>query len=312
IGIGNSKKHITLQAKEILPNVNVIAGHYGFIELAKEYLNPAARIIDDREARDRSSSFEFYQQNRISACVTEALKGQSVAVLSGGDTGIWGQAGVFLEAQKVHNNAFDVEIVPGVPSMVSIAAKLGAPLQNGFTLISVGDEDTPFEIIEQRLKGAALGGGVIVLYKLILENLGYPDFYPKEKYPELFPPQEKTKYRLERTYNILKEHISLNTPMAIVTDVCDQTSNYSSATAMLGCEGGKERIVITSFKDFLKEASGYRFFTTIIIGDALTQQYDNKLVNPQWNYRWKYRQDMMEDVKDLPYLKDQTTFFSEN
>ncbi len=311
IGIGNSKQQITLRARDILSTVDVVAGHYGFIEMAREFINPQAKVIDDREARKRSNTFEFYQQNRISAVVTEALKGQSVAVLSGGDTGIWGMAGVFLEAQHVFDNAFVVEVVPGVPTLVTIAAKLGAPLQNGFSLIAIGDEDTPFAVIEQRLRGAALGGGVIVLYKLILENLHYPQYYPAEKYPELFPPQEKLAYRWQRTYDILREHIPLDRPMAIVTDACDQTAGYSTATKMLGADDGRESIVITTFKDFLALAETYRFFTTIIIGDGITTRYGDTLITPQWNYKWRYTREMLQDIAGLPYLKDQSDFFSQ-
>ncbi len=309
IGIGSSKKQITIQVKDILATVDVVAGHYGFIEMAKEYINPNAKVIDDREARSRSNTFEFYQQNRISAVINEALKGQSVAVLSGGDTGIWGMAGVFLEAQKVYDHEFTVEVIPGIPTMISIAAKLGAPLQNGFTLISIGDEDTPFAVIEQRLKGAALGGGVIVLYKLILENLNYPQYYPEDKYPELFPPKEKIMYRWQRTFEILSEHIVPDTPMAVVTDAHDQTSNYSTTTEMLGSDDGKEKIVITSFKDFIALSNTFRFFTTVFIGETITKRFGDILITPQWNYKWTYTKDMMKDITGLPYLKEQKEFF---
>lgn len=309
IGIGNSRQQITMQAREILATVDVVAGHYGFIEMVREFINPQAKIIDDREARSRSQTFEFYQQNRISAVVTEALKGQSVAVVSGGDTGIWGMAGVFLEAQKVFNDEFRVEVAPGVPTMVTIAAKLGAPLQNGFSVIAIGDEDTPFAVIERRLQGAALGGGVIVLYKLILENLNYPQYYPEEKYPELFPPQEKLAYRWQRTYDILREYVPLDRPMAVVTDICDQTAVYSTKTQMLGADNGRENILITTFKEFLALAPTYRFFTTIIIGDEITQRHGDTLITPQWQYKWRFKREMLQDVAGLPYLKEPGAFF---
>lgn len=299
-----------MQARDILGQVDVVAGHYGFIEMAQEYINPRAKIIDDREGRKRVQTFEGYQHARISMVVTEALKGQSVAVLSGGDTGIWGMAGVFLEAQQVLNRAFEVRVIPGIPTMVSIAAKLGAPLQNGFSLISIGDEDTPFAVIEQRLKGAAMGGGTIVLYKLIFENLNYPQYYPQEKYPELFPPQEKMLYRWQRTNEILSEHIVPDTPMAVVTDAHDQTANYSSVTKMLGSEDGQEKLVITPFKDFLSLTSTFRFFTTVIIGETITKQYCDILITPQWNYKWSFQQEMMRDITQLPYLKTQQEFFT--
>jgi precorrin-3B C17-methyltransferase len=310
IGIGNSPGQITAQARDALATVDVVAGHYGFVEMARPHINPRAKVIDDREARRRARTFEFYQQNRVSAVVAEALKGQSVAVLSGGDAGIWGMAGVLLEAQEVWRHAFDVRVIPGVPSMVTIAAKLGAPLQNGFTVISVADEDTPFAVIEQRLRGAALGGGVIVLYKLILENLYYPEYYPPDKYPELFPPAEKTRHRWERTCAILSERIPPERPMAIVTDACDQTSHYSAATEMLGSDDHKESIVIAPFREFLERSGTYRFFTTVIIGDATTRRFGDVLITPQWNYKWTYAKEMMNDVVGLPYLKEQEEFFA--
>jgi precorrin-3B C17-methyltransferase len=310
IGIGNSPKHITQQAKEILADVDVVAGHFGFIELARKYLNPNAMIIDDRTARKRAATFEDYQKDRISMVVTQALSNKSVAVLSGGDSGLWGMAGVFIEAQEMFGHIFEVKVIPGVPSMTSIAARLGAPLQNGFSIISVGDEDVPFSIIEQRLKGAATGGGVIILFKLILENLAYPNFYPPEKYPELYPPGEKTKYRLQRTYDILREHIPDDRVMIIVTDAFDQTLEYSSRINLLGSESGKESIEITNFGEFVNKSDSYRFFTTVIIGDSTTKVINYKIVlTPHWNYRWTYSTEMLDKVNNLDYLISQDTFF---
>mgnify|MGYP006281225467 CR=1 FL=1 len=309
IGIGHSKKHITAEARELLATVDVVAGHYGFIEMTREHLNPVARIIDDREARNRATTFEDYQQNRVAACAAQALQGLSVAVLSGGDTGIWGQAGVLLEAGQAHDWAFDVQVVPGIPSMVAIGARLGAPLMNGFSVITVGDEDVPFEVIEKRLRGAALGGGTIVLYKLILENCAYPHFYPKEKYADLYPPEEKTRFRQRRTFEILSEHIPLDRPMAVVTDVHDQTSNYSSTTSMLGGDDGREQIVVTTFGRFLECAPDFRFFTTVVLGEAITKRCGDALVAPQWNYHWQYRPDMIDEVRAIPCVKTQNEFF---
>ena len=309
VGIGNAPQHISMQARDILATVDIVAGHYGFLELARQHINPKAKIIDDREARNRSPSFACYQQLRVSAVVAEALRGQSVAVLSGGDTGIWGMAAVFLEARQVYENAFAVEVIPGIPALVTIAAKLGAPLQNGYTVIAIGDEDTPFAVIEQRLKGAALGGGVIVLHKLILENLNYPRYYPPDKYPELFPPREKTIYRWQRTYDILREHIPPERLLAIVTDACDQTAHYSTTPELLGSDDRKERIVIAAFQDFLALAHTFRFFTTVIIGDAITQRCGERVITPQWHYQWKYDREMMNDLAGLPYMKEQNAFF---
>lgn len=311
IGIGNSVQHITAEAKELLKTVDIIAGHFGFIEMVKEYISTNTKIVDDSAARNRAGRFIEYQQDRVSAVVNEVLNGNSVAVLSGGDSGIWGMAGVFLEAQKVFDCSFEVNVVPGIPTMSAIAARLGAPLLNGFSLIAVADEDMPFSKIEQRLKGAAIGGGVIVLFKLILENCKYPQYYPQDEYPELYPPEEKTKYRLQRTYDLLKEYIPGDRPIAIVTDVCDQTSNYSKTTDFLGSDNGKEEIIITTFDQFLNCSDSFRFFTSVVIGDENTVLFDKVMYTPQWHNRWVYKKEMIERVKELPYLKSQEAFFSD-
>lgn len=311
IGIGHAREHITQQARDVLSTVDVVAGHYGFIELVREFINPKAMVLDDRDARRLAATFEECQQNRVAACAAQALSGKSVAVLSGGDSGIWGQAGVLLQAGQAHDWAFDVKVVPGIPSMVAVAARLGAPLMNGFSVISVGDEDTPFEVTEQRLRGAAIGGGTIVLYKLILENVAYPHLYPKDTYPELYPPKEKTWFRLERTFDILKEHIPSERPMAVVTDVHGQTSHYSAKTELLGNDNGNESIVVATLADFMNQAKGFRFFTTVIIGEEMTRQYGNLLVAPQVNYHWEYDPAMIDAVADLPWLAPQASYFKQ-
>jgi precorrin-3B C17-methyltransferase len=310
VSIGHSKAHITPEAQEVLKSTDVVAGHQSFIEIAGDFLKHSIEVIDNRETRKYASTFEIAQQNRVAACVTEALKGKKVAVLSGGDTGIWGEAGFFIEAQKIHENAFDVVVIPGVSCIVASAARVGAPLMNGFALIALGDEDTPFEVVGRRLEGAAIGGFTIVLYKVIVESHSFPEFYPQEKYPELNPPEKCTEFRLKETHTILSKYIAQETPMAIITDVYNQTSSHKTNEKMIGSQNGREEIILTTFSNFLNFSSNYRFFTTIIIGDETTKQNMNYIYTPQWNYRWVYSQKMTGLIKDIPYLKKLPDFFA--
>ena len=134
-------------------------------------------------------------------------------------------------------------------------------------------------------------------------------FYPQNKYPELFPPAQRTYERLKRAHEILSEHIASETPMMIITDICDQTSHYSKANRMLGSDTGKEEIIITEFGKFLKFRQHYRFFSIIIIGDKTTRVWKDKIYTPQWSYNWKFNSKMIDDIKDLKYLMDSTEFF---
>ena len=310
LSIGHTRSQITPEAQEALRTVDVVAGHPGFIEIAKPFLNEAVEYIDDRVTRRNADSFELARQNRVAAVVAQALLGKSVAILSGGDAGIWGYAGLFIEAQRYHDGAFDVEVIPGVAGMVASAARVGAPLMNGFALIALGDEDTPFQVVERRLQGAAMGGFVIVLYKLILESAGSPELYPQERYPELYPPLVRTRERLERAYQILSEHIAPATPMAIITDVYGQSSNYSGRSPLLGSDTGKEEIVLTTFDQFLNYSDHYRFLTTVIIGEEMTRVWRDKIYTAPWNRRWTYDDQMLQRVAHLEYLVKAGAFFA--
>lgn len=310
LSIGHYRQQITPEAQDVLSIIDVVAGHQGFIELVHPFLKPGVEIIDDRITRLDAGDFEVAQQRRVAAIVSQALLGKKVAILSGGDTGIWGEAGFFFEAQKNHRNAFDVKAIPGVTGAVAAAARVGAPLMNGFALISLGDEDTPFEVVERRLQGCASGGLVIVLYKLILESANCPEFYPPHKYPELYPPLERTAERLEKANAILSRYVQSSTPMAIVTDVCNQSSHYSEKIPLLGSDDGKEEIIVTTFSEFLSYKEHYRFLSTVIIGDEITCSWQNKLYTPQWNYHWTYNPQMIEQVASLDYLRKLDDFFA--
>lgn len=312
LSIGHTRSQITPEAQAVLQSVDVVAGHPGFIQIAQPFLNGAAEVIDDRVTMRSADTPEAAKQSRVAAVVAQALLGKSVAILSGGDTGIWGYAGFFFEAQQYHNGAFDVEAIPGVAGMVASAARIGAPLMNGFALIALGDEDLPFADVERRLKGAALGGFAIVLYKLILESAGSPAFYPPDRYPELHPPLVRTRERLERAYTILSEHIGPATPLAIITDVYDQSSNYSGRSPLLGSDTGQEEIILTTFDQFLNHSDRFRFMTTVIIGEEMTRVWRDKMYTAQWNHRWTYDDQMLHRVGQLDYLVNVGALFPQN
>jgi hypothetical protein len=147
-----------------------------------------------------------------------------------------------------------------------------------------------------------MGGFAIVLYKLILESAGRPEFYPEDRYPELYPPLVRTRQRLERAYQILSEYIGPATPMAIITDVYDQSSNYSGRSPLLGSDTGKEEIILTTFDQFLSYSDRYRFLTTVIIGEEMTRGWRDKIYTSHWNSRWTYNDQMLQRVAHLPYL----------
>lgn len=100
---------------------------------------------------------------RAMLAVEEAVGGADVAVISTGDVGIYGMAGLVLEILPEETEV-EVEIVPGVTAASAAAACLGAPLMNDFAVVSLSDLLTPLPVIERRLAGAVSGDFVIALY----------------------------------------------------------------------------------------------------------------------------------------------------
>jgi precorrin-3B C17-methyltransferase len=104
--------------------------------------------------------------DRTRLALTLAAEGHAVAVVSGGDPGVFAMAAAMFEAIEGRSEwrALDIVVAPGVSAMQAAAARLGAPLGHDFCAISLSDNLKPWTIVERRLKAAASGDFVIALY----------------------------------------------------------------------------------------------------------------------------------------------------
>jgi precorrin-3B C17-methyltransferase len=104
--------------------------------------------------------------NRARAALALAAAGRAVAVVSGGDPGVFAMAAAVFEAIEERKEwlALDVAVLPGVTAMQAAAARLGAPLGHDFCALSLSDNLKPWAIVERRLRCAAEGDFVIALY----------------------------------------------------------------------------------------------------------------------------------------------------
>jgi precorrin-3B C17-methyltransferase len=96
-----------------------------------------------------------------------AAQGARVAIVSGGDTGVFGMAAAVFEALEsgpAEQRSLDIRVLPGVTAMLAAAARLGAPLGNDFCAINLSDNLKPWAVVENRLTHAARAGFVIALY----------------------------------------------------------------------------------------------------------------------------------------------------
>ena len=195
VGIGpGNMQDITVRAYNTLKNVDVIAGYITYIDLV----------------RDEFSEKEFYvsgMKKEIARCeqVLEIAKtGKSVALISSGDAGIYGMAGIMIEvAQK---EGYKVEVIPGVTSSVAGAAIVGAPLMHDHATISLSDLLTDWDVITKRIDKASEGDFIISLYN------------PKSK--------GRTTQIVEAREIMLK-HKSEKTPVALLRHVGRENENYT-------------------------------------------------------------------------------------
>lgn len=163
VGIGpGAYDQMTIKAREVLAAVDVIAGYNPYLELVRPY-------FPDKEYLGNGMTGEV---KRCKAALAEAMSGKSVAMISSGDAGIYGMAGLILELSR----DLDLKIItiPGITAAASGAALLGAPLMHDFAVISLSDRLTEWELIQKRLRLAAEADFSIVLYNP--RSKGRPDY----------------------------------------------------------------------------------------------------------------------------------------
>jgi precorrin-3B C17-methyltransferase len=123
--------------------------------------------IPERPGQTRHGSDNRVEIDRARHALALAAAGREVAVVSGGDPGVFAMAAAILEAVEQGDpywRALDIQIVPGISAMQAAAARLGAPLGHDFCAISLSDNLKPWSIVERRLAAAAQGDFVIALY----------------------------------------------------------------------------------------------------------------------------------------------------
>lgn len=153
IGIGPGEFHkMTLEAIDILKQCECIVGYGVYTALLKPHF-PDKQYLETPMKQETA---------RVSLALEQAAKGIITAIVSSGDSGVYGMAGLALEMAKELN--VEVIIIPGVTAVLSGGAVLGAPIGHDFAVISLSDLLTPWGLIEKRLKMAAAGDFCICLY----------------------------------------------------------------------------------------------------------------------------------------------------
>jgi precorrin-3B C17-methyltransferase len=157
VGIGpGDPRYLTPEAKAALEAAEALYGYGPYLDRAPARPGQARHPSDNRE-----------EGARARAALAAAAAGGSVALVSGGDPGVFAMAAAVCEAIEAGPPAWrrlDVHVVPGITAMLAVAARAGAPLGHDFCALSLSDNLKPWELIERRLDAAAGAGFVIALY----------------------------------------------------------------------------------------------------------------------------------------------------
>jgi len=156
VGLGpGPARWMTPEASAEIEAASDVVGYAAYVERLALRPDQRAHVSDNRLELDRAR-----------LALTLAAEGHAVAVVSGGDPGVFAMAAALFEAieEKPEWRALDVAVAPGVTAMQAAAARLGAPLGHDFCAISLSDNLKPWAIVERRLKAAAEGDFVLALY----------------------------------------------------------------------------------------------------------------------------------------------------
>jgi precorrin-3B C17-methyltransferase len=157
VGLGpGDPKLTTPEAIEALAAADALYGYGPYLDRVPPRAGQARHASDNRE-----------EAARAKAAIAHAAHGARVAIVSGGDPGVFAMAAAVcaeVESGPPEWRALDLVVVPGITAMLAVAARVGAPLGHDFCVLSLSDNLKPWALIERRLDAAASGGFVIALY----------------------------------------------------------------------------------------------------------------------------------------------------
>ena len=155
VGFGpGDKQFMTMQAVEIIEQADLIVGYTTYTDILKAQF-PDKKYISTPMRKET---------DRCRLAIEKALEGNTVAMVSSGDSGIYGMAGIMLEIADDMQADVEIVTVPGITAASTAASVLGAPLMHDLSLISLSDLMTPLELIFRRVEAAASADFVISLY----------------------------------------------------------------------------------------------------------------------------------------------------
>jgi precorrin-3B C17-methyltransferase len=235
---------MTFRAKKAIEESDTIVGYTTYVKLVQD-------LISGKDVYEYAMTQEV---ERAQQCIDLAKQGKTVSLVSSGDPGIYGMAGLIYETLAESGwdpkTGLQVEIVPGVSALNSCASIIGSPLMTDFAVLSMSDLLVPWEIIIKRVEAAAQGDFVIVIYN---------------------PASKKRIHQLQDTRKILLKYRKPSTPVAIIK----------------GAYRESQTVVLTDLENLENHSDKLGMISTVIVGNSSTYNYKDLMINPR-GYTSKY------------------------
>ncbi|MEK4854421.1 precorrin-3B C(17)-methyltransferase [Paenibacillus sp. FSL H7-0756] len=243
IGFGpGALEHITGRALAALDESEAVIGYTTYVDLIRPLLRHQ-EIVGTGMTEEVS---------RAQEAVRRAEAGQTIAVISSGDAGVYGMAGlvyeVLIERGWSRSEGVQVEVVPGISAIQSCSSLLGAPVMHDSCTISLSDHLTPWESIAARVEAAGAADFVIAFYN---------------------PRSGRRTRQIEEARNILLRYRDPATPVGIVK------SAYRD----------RQQTIVTTLQDMLEHEIG--MLSTVVVGNSATVVYEDLMITPR-GYERKY------------------------
>ena len=237
VGIGpGNRLDRTHRAEAAIAASTVVVGYDPYIE----------SIADLCGGKETVTSGMRKESERCGVALQRALQGATVALISSGDAGVYGMAGLALEMAAAEDWQVEIEVVAGVSAANAAAAQLGAPLMLDSATISLSDLLVPWKMIVMRLEAVAAADMVVSLYN---------------------PRSKKRIHQLEDAAEIFLQHRLGTTPVGIVK----------------AASSPQQQVIYSDLDQFLDEEIGMR--SLVIVGNSTTQIIDGRMVTPRGYYR---------------------------
>ena len=237
-GIGpGSREDITPAVMEAVRVADVVVGYKYYFQFVEQYLKPGCECVDTgmKKERERAEqAFQFAEQDK------------TVVVISSGDAGIYGMAPLIYEMKRERKSDIEIETLPGISAFQKAASLLGAPIGHDMCIISLSDLMTPWEMIERRIKAAAVGDFVTAVYN---------------------PKSHGRYWQLYRLQELFLKYRSAETSVGYVR------------------QAGRpeQKVKVTTLGAF--DPEDVDMFTVILIGNSQSYTANGKMITPRGYYR---------------------------